>query len=526
MNEAIILNFIIILLIALLFRTFPLILGWIEINSGDVIFHLLCAEKIRENKFKIPYKIKGCLLPGIYDYPPLFHWLLALFSQKKRESISPLISPFFDLIHILIISAFTLYILNSMGHPLIEVSLPIASTAALLFASSPALLYYGIGPRSYSATPRTLSELFAATTFFLAAVYYNEGSIIFLCYACIFSALTLLTNKFGGQVIIFFSIGLAIILRLPQFLLLPLIGILLALLLSNGFYKAVVIGWFKHSLLLKNIIIDRHPIINSRNRTALFGQAKAYLLKSDFSGFIRALYHISINNTYAILIFRNLLLILLLINLISKVTDVLYNKFELFLVSWIIISLIAFFATSLRPFLFLGESERYVEYSVPAQAILFPLLNLSEYLLIILLILNIIFYILNLLIIKKTFKMHQEESHKISDLLNWFNEKGIHDKRILTIHVEPYLLVYRTNNYVLWPPGNFTEISVNMFKSLWEEFGWPNKNLKRIIENYDIDLIAVDKKGLNYALTKGWKYNLSAYKNIYDNGYYSVYEIV
>ena len=77
-----------ILTLTFLLRALP---GILRITSGgsDQFYHFLWAERIRKNKFKYPEKFKGFLLPGVYDYPPLFHYFLALFPRTKREHWAP-----------------------------------------------------------------------------------------------------------------------------------------------------------------------------------------------------------------------------------------------------------------------------------------------------------------------------------------------------------------------------------------------------------------------------------------------------
>ena len=515
-----------IILVTFILRILPGALGWINTYAGDINFHLLCAERIRESGFKCPKKLKGFILPGIYDYPPLFHYILALIPRAHRERFSFLISPVIDTIHVMIIYYSVSYLL-SLNRQLYIGNDPeiIAAIAALFFATSPALLYDGIGPRSYIATPRTLGELFITITFISQLFYLLNNNLGFLFLACFFSALTLLTSKFGGQVLIFFSVGLMVFLWRYEFILLPIIGILFATIISKGKYIEILNGWVKHSLLFKEVLIHKMPIFSARNNLKQFRNLANAVAYGDFKGFEKSALDLITNNTYIILVIRNVMLFPLIVLVADKLYIITSNSLIIFLIGWISISLLVFFITSLKPFLFLGEAERYIEYSIPAQIILFTILNMSPRAVFILLIYNIIFYLFNIFMIHFAYRGRKELKEATEKLINWFTIQNIKGKRILSIYVDNYFIAYRTDNLVLWPPGNFTKIDKELVNYLWEELEWPNRNLSLLINKYNIDLIIVNNKYLNYANRNGWDYNLSKYNVTYIDSFFTVYQL-
>ena len=355
-----------IILVTFILRILPSIFGLINSDSGDINFHLLCAKRIRENGFKHPKRLASFILPGVYDYPPLFHYLLALIPHANREKYLFLFSPLIDVIHVVIIYYFVLYIQHVNG--LINISTDInvvAAISGLLFATSPALLYYGIGPRSYIATPRTLGELFVTIIFISQLIYFLNGNLLFLFLACFFSSITLLTSKFGSQVLIFFSLGFAVYFKNYEFMLLPGVGILLAVAISRGKYIEILNGWIRHSILLKEIIIKKHRPLRGRNDLIQFRNLANAIIYGNIRDFEKAILELITNNTYIILFVRNILLFFLIKLIIDNSGYIYTNMLLVFLIGWILISLFAFLITSLKPFLFLGESERYIEYSIP-----------------------------------------------------------------------------------------------------------------------------------------------------------------
>ena len=521
-------SLLVILILTFLLRALPWILR-ITGESSDQFYHFLWAEKIRENKFKCPKRAKGFLLPGIYDYPPLFHYLLALFSRNKREQLAPFFSAIIDTIHVLVIYTFILYVAQT---PEFAIYIPnpslTACVAALLFATSPSLLYHGVGPRAFHATPRTLGELFFTVSFLFGCIYYLQESLLALFLSCIFAGLVFLTSKFGSQVMIFFSIILALFLQSLFFITLPVFGLIAALALSRGHYRKVFIGGIKHSLHIRNTL--HRTFLKYRNNPSEFKNIISNIKKKDFIEFSRSCLRIITDNTYVILVIRNAMLFGVFYLVLKQLEFATTNNVLFFLFSWIVASLIIFFLTSLRPFLFLGEAERYIEHSVPAQVILLSVLftftSPSIHLMLIaLLTYHGLFYAANIALIYGVYKSSYSGGDDKEELFNWLTTEAVTGKKILTIpDTDHNELVYKTDNAVLFPPANFTLITEDLFNDLWGELPWPTRDLQRLIESYGLDIIIVNKKQIDYSLKRGWYYDLSPYTKVHENNVYVVYQ--
>jgi hypothetical protein len=69
----------------------------------DIWTHLLYLKEYHRQK-GIPKKIdKGFLVPGEYDYPPVFITILSKFPIKLVENYEFFFSPIFDAIHLILI---------------------------------------------------------------------------------------------------------------------------------------------------------------------------------------------------------------------------------------------------------------------------------------------------------------------------------------------------------------------------------------------------------------------------------------
>lgn len=519
----------VILALTFLLRALPGIL-WITGGSSDQTYHFLCAERIRENKFKYPEKFKGFLLPGVYDYPPLFHYFLALFSRTKREQLAPFFSAIIDTIHVLVIYVFILYIaqLPEFAGYIPDPSLT-ACIAALLFATSPSLIYYGFGPRAFHATPRTLGELFFTVSFFSGCVYYLQGGTWALFLSCIFAGLVFLTSKLCSQALIFFSVILALFLKSLFFMTLPIFGLIAALVLSKGHYRKVFVGWIKHSLYIRRNIQQNVSSVRFRNDPSEFKNIISSIKEKDFREFSRSFLKIITNNTYVIFAIRNVMFFLVLYLVFKHLEVVTTNNVLFFLFSWIVASLIIFFMTSLRPFLFLGEAERYIEHSVAAQVILLSVLFAfwMDYLVFgLLLLYHLVFYVCNnVLIYVLIYKLGMENRKAKEDLFSWFISNKINGKKVLSIPTSYYEIQYKIDNIaVLFPPANFTLIGEDDREELFEEYPYPNRDLEKQIKRYELDMIVVNKRSLDYASKRGWNYDLGRFTKIFENDVYAVYE--
>ena len=505
-----------------LLRALPGILR-IQPGGGDQTYHLLVADEIRARKFKYPGELRGFLMPGLYIYPVFFPYLLSLLPKFARERLAPFYSAIIDTIHVILIYFFALYVLQQteLSSLVLNPSL-VATIAALLFATSPALLYIGVGPRAYAATPRILGELFITLTLFSTAIYYWEGIWWAALLSCLFAGLTLITSRFSAQVLLFFSVILAPLLRFPLLLALPILGVICAFMLSKGHYQRVLRGHVKH-LIRYHRFQYQFPVIRRNSLSAfkdVLTRAKSRKFRQSANNFLGILN----NNTFIILVTRNVMLLLLVYFIILNFSLITSNNTFVFLCSWIAASFIVFIITSLKPLLFLGEAERYIEHSVPAQAILLSFFLISLKDIAPLMAYHFLFYAGTLAFLCVSHRMGLKDRETKQGLFDWFRLQNIHGKKILAfLSGLSFEIAYGTANEVLFPAGD-RWLNPKEYEILFEEYPYPNINLKMLIERYGLELIIVNKKVLENARKRGWIYDLSPYAKVFENDFYTVYE--
>ncbi|MBK9801173.1 MAG: hypothetical protein IPP56_16115 [Bacteroidetes bacterium] len=84
--------------------------------ASDSFFHLKHAADIRADHMQVFYELKNSVIKIVYSYPYLYHWLLALFSDRTRPWAERFTGAFFDTFNVLIIYVFTRWYL--IEHPL------------------------------------------------------------------------------------------------------------------------------------------------------------------------------------------------------------------------------------------------------------------------------------------------------------------------------------------------------------------------------------------------------------------------
>jgi hypothetical protein len=492
-------------------------------SGSDQYYHLFMGDYIRKNHFKYPEKTKGFLLPGKYIYPPLYHYILALFPRLLREKTGLYLGAIIDTIHAFALYLFVIYISKI---PEISVFLPnpqaYAVLACLLFSISPALLAIGVGPRTYSVTPRPLGELLFTLTFLFALIFYINGDLFSLIISSFFASLIFLSSKFGVQVLLFFSVIVTILTGFYLLLLVPLLGIAIGLVISKGHLASVLQGSFQHLSLYKNIIQKTYSCTLSRNNFPEFKYIIISLLNRNLKEFARHFRNVLSHNTFIILILRNPFFFLILYIYIF-LNPLLGNNVIYFLNCWIIASIVVFVATSLKPLLFLGEAERYLEYSIAPQILLLVIfLNYWTGCLQFIVIYCMAFYgltITELALHKKYSKLDSKEH-----LISWIKE-NIHKKNLLKIAADgmQFELLYRTDNPV-WYPESITLSKEEFLKIYPVKAFYPPENIQSVIEQYDIKYVITSKNDLIKAEKSGIHYKFKNLDTVFDNPEYLVYK--
>ncbi len=356
------------LLVIVLTRLLPgMVWRW---PARDSAYHMLLRRELRRNGLRMPHRISPMLLEDRQTYPWFYHQFLALLPESWLARMPSLPSTIID-------GALAILVMHVAAHlaPLAAPALdPVwcAMTAGLLFATAPALLLPGIGPRAHDVTPRPLGELLVAVALFGAGSWLDGGGWLGLGVAALGASLALLTSKFAAQVLLFFVPAMAIAMDSAAPLVLLPLALLGATALSAGRYLHVLAAQWRHLGLFRRRLQHDHVLLRDRNDWGALLRAAAAVLRGGGPAARREAARLAEHNTWLQLLLRNVLLLgatgaVILAGLPTWSGD--GSNAGRWLLAWLLAPLVPFVLTSLRAWRFLGEAERYPEYAVPAAAI-------------------------------------------------------------------------------------------------------------------------------------------------------------
>ena len=213
-------------LVAFILESYP---RFINREYGvDIWTHLLYLKEYHKQK-GIPKRIEnGFLVPGDYDYPPVFIWILSKFPFRTVEKYEFLFSPFFDFVHLIIIFGLV-YILTS--------NVLLALLTQGLYVLTPIIII-----ENSSATPRSLGYTLFTVLMMSIIFYFQAPNPAFLVLAVISGSIIFLTHRFTTQGFLFFAIIFAVLDKNLLFPFIFMLSLLFAILVSKGFYLKVLRG--------------------------------------------------------------------------------------------------------------------------------------------------------------------------------------------------------------------------------------------------------------------------------------------
>lgn len=357
--------------------------------SSDHYFHLKLSDEIRENKRKFITHFKHLVIPTPIYYPQLYHLFLSFFSKKFVNEKGYLLNYLFNALQVITIVIGVILFKNNLEFTISKLALIL-----LLFVSTPFFYVFwnaknmGISGRSFG--------LFIGYCYFICLLYFlHSNNYYLLILLTIFSAIAWFGSNFAIQSILFISIVLSFFnANLALFILLPVFfGLCLWFLISPKVSKVYFIElfrlkvmFFKH--LIYTMSLNSRPSIwgdfilgfKHKFKTASFKDFFIYVYTNSVISALVGFPSIFILTVYTFYNLGNL------------------NSIQFLLFEILISSEIVFIVTTFRKTRFLGEPERYLEYILPISLLLF--FSVENKILYISLIANLLFLLINLVIIK------------------------------------------------------------------------------------------------------------------------------
>jgi hypothetical protein len=358
----------------------------------DDSYNHLFYIKTQQNRKYLNFTFFGALIDSKIGYPRLQHFIISRFPQRKWFLVGNILIVLYDLIQIVLVYTLSSYVLDIV-HPeqtqySLSTVLSYSGWIALLFSSSP--IFFPISARLTGlGNARTVGNLFLLLLMVTWLPIQLFEMYYLLPVAFILVCLIILSSLFALQVMLFNFIFLSIF----YLSFVPIAFILLSIGLAYFLpirAKDVLLFKYNHwRWFFKNA--QEGTTAYNRNKFKDFISLPIYFIK-DVNFF---LYKIIKHLTPVILLYSVPSIILYYINWGVFEGNVVLTYFDYIFLA----SLLSFGLTSLRPLSFLGEAERYLEYSMSFLSVLIVELmflgNISEKILMLLFIihLSIIFFI-------------------------------------------------------------------------------------------------------------------------------------
>ncbi len=311
----------------------------------DVWTRLLEIEHVKTNHHRIPGKIKkGFIIEGYFDYPIIFPWIFSFFPKKFLLNIQGFVSPFFDSLQNIVVFYITFSLTNS---------LPTSLLAQVMYSLIPIIPI----ENSY-LTPRSLGYLNFTLAFFPLLLYHTNHNIFLLLISLFFTCTLFLTHRFALQSLIFISIFFFIVDRSFIYLLNLILGFIIVVILTKGFYLRVARG---HLYNIYFWVVNykfrfAHQIYGLKSVKRMDWVGKVYSLLSHFSPLL-----LFAANIWA---FSAILYFFFLQKFPDFPINIIYFKMSLWIIFFYIFGSIVLRIKRLIP---IGEGQRYMEMaSVPS----------------------------------------------------------------------------------------------------------------------------------------------------------------
>ncbi len=466
----------------------------------DSYGHLFLYQEKRKQRssFWLPIVTDRFGGPEIsYSHPYLFHRLLAILPDKVVNRRYPLLNPIVDSL-----VAAGLYL---GAAALLPIEYPVVASIIYIFTP-----LFGsaksIGPRACHFTPRLFGEL-CVNLYFVAVFGIVAGGFSWpLALVATGSAYaTIASSKFSSQALVMVSAVSALLVQSFHPILFLVLGSVLALIHGRGEMVGMVAKHVQHlrSYYRKNLAGQTG--ISHRNDWKRLSDS---LLRFDLK---QLCVEVMGDNTYFTLIARCPLVVLIIPTLHSWMLGSVTTILDGVMAAWFCGGLFCFFFTSIRRFLFLGESERYITHAaIPVVWLGSLLIGNSIWMVSSILIYGLVFQLFELFLWKRK---RAREPDDVQSLMAWL-------KSLKETHLIACFPVYAGGGWrilaesqhswlysVVWDDDSKVR-AVPFQGHNWSE--WSFEKLDGLREEFNISLAIADRRAVGNELgliskCRGWK---------------------
>ncbi len=515
------------LLLALsFFLRIPFVLG----ASSDTFIHQWLIQKSVKNRFG-KHTAYNSFVTGDFPYPSLPHYIVSLMPQRHWLLSAHILNIVYDCLNVAVFYFLAKFLFTNTWPISIDNTdqLSFHFLAALIYTTSPIL--FPVNARLKSIGGRTFGGLLVLLYFVClgAAWLYQIYWLYFLVW--LIGLVILMSSQFAAQAMTFFSLILSVlwgsILPASMVLLIIVLGYLIK---PIGIHR-IIVGKINHYIwYFRNY--TGHPQVGSRNHLKDIIRLPYYLFASP-----RYFLELGFTRITPIIAIFNLPLLWPVLYYIIQ------GEFEWNLLAqdqvldflWFLVlaSFFVFAITSIKWFLFLGQAERYFEYSIAPLTLLFVYwitfadipVSVGFYVII----LNLIVVLINFIWVVKS-----QLKWSVSDNLDLeFKElmEFLQAQKNLKILFIPTKLNYLLDAYLGRQDFKYylffiSSQNIEGFKYMEQDevsYGYLIPDLSSLSRKYGADTLVVKKSDLGTAQDMGINYDFNGLILAYENAQYRVY---
>lgn len=465
-------------------------------ETSDHYFHIGLIAAIKKNKHRFIKKQPNLLGKKYFSYPQLFHWCLSFLSIKTINKHSRKFGIFLNQINLLVFVLFLFFIKDYLRLTWYS-DFELIFISGLVFILTP-FNFVPWNPKNRGISARILGVLLGNIHLYFLVAYFISQDYYLLVFLVLIDCVIILSSTFTYQYILFSGILFGVILADPLLVLIPFLAYGLFFLLAPRVALNYFHGQIGHKRIYYKYLASIY-ILNKRYsvwRDLVYDIWKNFLYEKKKA---RAVHYLISNPVIQIILAFPFFLVLLFFLFTSFDGFPLTNRLHMIFAIIIGVNLMIFLLTSFRWSRFLGEPERYFEYSIPFLSILALYLYHFSFMLFILLMSFSLFFI--------SYNLNWYRNPKIADVktpehilrllerLEQLNSEKNREVRFFSNNNDlPKYLLSRSLTVLR---GNFTweyTGTVHFTEMFRKNFGSIDENAwKRLIEDFAIDYFILDK---------------------------------
>ena len=515
-------------LLLIIILGFFLRLLFILSESSDDDTHLWYVNRYTKMKFG-SHRVDNTLIEGSKGYPTLPHYIISRFPKKHWVLAGKLLNIIYDCLSLVLIYFLSYILFQKIWEFETDdvVSPEIATT--LLSATSPIL--FPVTARLRAMGGRVVGNLLNLLYFVSFGYAFLFSQPLFYLPCFVVGLLIILSSQFGLQNWLFTSAVLSIFYLHPIPLIFAIATVIIGAITPGLGIKQILRHKYNHYLWYFRL--TEGVGIEDRNNLKDIVFLPAYLVKD-----LRKFIHLIFTKITPIIAAYSMPVLVILIFWFAKSPQKLIaladEKIIFYLLALSSASCLAFVITSLKPFLFLGEAERYLEYSAFYINLLFVYLLLEQGIES-----SIVFWLVVIqlcIIFVNYFFVIKGELLKALGIGTALPFKALIDflqqQENLKILCIPTKISFRIATELDHPNTlfyyNFVTKDIDGFQYMKDDmvaYRFVRPDFSYFRQKYAINTLVVKKSDLTIAQKQGINYNFEALNKIFENDEYMVYTI-